>query len=120
METLSGSSYWRRANDGAELSGNARTGTKNLNMRQTHRRKSNVAGNSWKLEVAMTATPLDTPKQAGRRQTLERLKGDTLGFRGPWGTTYATNLRLSNRQNNRRPMAQVQEKSNDPSSNAVV
>jgi mono/diheme cytochrome c family protein len=25
----------------------------------------------------------------------ERLKGDTLGFRGPWGTTYPTNLRLS-------------------------
>jgi mono/diheme cytochrome c family protein len=23
------------------------------------------------------------------------LKGDTLGFRGPWGTTYAANLRLS-------------------------
>ena len=25
----------------------------------------------------------------------ERLKGDTLGYRGPWGTTYPTNLRLS-------------------------
>ena len=25
----------------------------------------------------------------------ERLKGDILGFRGPWGTTYPTNLRLS-------------------------
>ena len=25
----------------------------------------------------------------------DRLKGDTLGFRGPWGTTYPTNLRLS-------------------------
>jgi len=25
----------------------------------------------------------------------ERLKGDMLGYRGPWGTTYPTNLRLS-------------------------
>lgn len=25
----------------------------------------------------------------------EWLKGDTLGYRGPWGTTYPTNLRLS-------------------------
>jgi mono/diheme cytochrome c family protein len=28
----------------------------------------------------------------------ERLKGDVLGFRGPWGTTYPTNLRLSLRK----------------------
>ncbi|HUA19375.1 MAG TPA: c-type cytochrome [Bryobacteraceae bacterium] len=25
----------------------------------------------------------------------ERLEGDTLGYRGPWGTTYPTNLRIS-------------------------
>jgi mono/diheme cytochrome c family protein len=25
----------------------------------------------------------------------DRLKGDTLGYRGPWGTTYPTNLRMS-------------------------
>ena len=25
----------------------------------------------------------------------DRLKGDTLGFRGPWGTSYPTNLRLN-------------------------
>jgi hypothetical protein len=25
----------------------------------------------------------------------EKLKGDSLGYRGPWGTTYPTNLRLS-------------------------
>jgi mono/diheme cytochrome c family protein len=25
----------------------------------------------------------------------DRLKGDTLGYRGPWGTTYPTNLRLT-------------------------
>ena len=31
----------------------------------------------------------------GKAPEAERLKGDTLGFRGPWGTTYATNLRLS-------------------------
>ena len=31
----------------------------------------------------------------GKAPESERLKGDTLGFRGPWGTTYPTNLRLS-------------------------
>ena len=31
----------------------------------------------------------------GKAAEADRLKGDTLGFRGPWGTTYATNLRLS-------------------------
>jgi mono/diheme cytochrome c family protein len=31
----------------------------------------------------------------GKAPESERLKGDTLGNRGPWGTTYATNLRLS-------------------------
>jgi mono/diheme cytochrome c family protein len=31
----------------------------------------------------------------GKAAESDRLKGDTLGFRGPWGTTYATNLRLS-------------------------
>ena len=31
----------------------------------------------------------------GKAEESVRLKGDTLGFRGPWGTTYATNLRLS-------------------------
>lgn len=31
----------------------------------------------------------------GKAAESERLKGDTLGYRGPWGTTYPTNLRLS-------------------------
>jgi mono/diheme cytochrome c family protein len=31
----------------------------------------------------------------GKAAEAERLKGDTLGYRGPWGTTYPTNLRLS-------------------------
>src|SRR5579863_8134907 len=31
----------------------------------------------------------------GKTPEADRLKGDTLGFRGPWGTTYPTNLRLS-------------------------
>ena len=31
----------------------------------------------------------------GKTAESEWLKGDTLGYRGPWGTTYATNLRLS-------------------------
>ena len=31
----------------------------------------------------------------GKAPEADRLKGDMLGFRGPWGTTYATNLRLS-------------------------
>ena len=31
----------------------------------------------------------------GRAPETERLKGDTLGYQGPWGTTYPTNLRLS-------------------------
>lgn len=31
----------------------------------------------------------------GKAPEAERLKGDTLGYRGPWGTTYPTNLRLS-------------------------
>ena len=31
----------------------------------------------------------------GKAAETDRLKGDTLGYRGPWGTTYAANLRLS-------------------------
>ena len=31
----------------------------------------------------------------GKTPEPDRLKGDTLGYRGPWGTTYPTNLRLS-------------------------
>lgn len=31
----------------------------------------------------------------GKTPEKDWLKGDTVGFRGPWGTTYATNLRLS-------------------------
>jgi mono/diheme cytochrome c family protein len=31
----------------------------------------------------------------GKAPESERLKGDTLGYRGPWGTSYPTNLRLS-------------------------
>jgi mono/diheme cytochrome c family protein len=34
------------------------------------------------------------PKE-GKVPEQEWLKGDTLGLAGPWGTTYATNLRLS-------------------------
>lgn len=38
-----------------------------------------------------------TPQYAlngGKTPEKEWLTGDTLGWRGPWGTTYATNLRL--------------------------
>jgi mono/diheme cytochrome c family protein len=31
----------------------------------------------------------------GQAPESARLLGDTLGYRGPWGTTYPTNLRLS-------------------------
>ena len=31
----------------------------------------------------------------GKTPERDWLKGDTLGFRGPWGTTYPTNLRLT-------------------------
>jgi mono/diheme cytochrome c family protein len=31
----------------------------------------------------------------GKAAEADRLKGNTLGFRGAWGTTYASNLRLS-------------------------
>ncbi len=31
----------------------------------------------------------------GKAAETALLKGDTLGYRGPWGTTYPTNLRLS-------------------------
>ena len=31
----------------------------------------------------------------GKAGESDRLKGDTLGYRGPWGTSYPTNLRLS-------------------------
>jgi len=31
----------------------------------------------------------------GKAAETERLKGDALGYRGPWGTTYPTNLRMS-------------------------
>jgi len=31
----------------------------------------------------------------GKAAETDRLKGDTLGYRGAWGTTYPTNLRLT-------------------------
>jgi mono/diheme cytochrome c family protein len=31
----------------------------------------------------------------GKAMEADRLKGDMLGYRGPWGTTYPTNLRLT-------------------------
>jgi mono/diheme cytochrome c family protein len=31
----------------------------------------------------------------GKAAETDRLKGDTLGYRGPWGTTYPTNLRIT-------------------------
>jgi mono/diheme cytochrome c family protein len=31
----------------------------------------------------------------GKADEKDRLKGDMLGYRGPWGTTYPTNLRLT-------------------------
>jgi len=34
-------------------------------------------------------------EEGGKAPEAERLKGDVLGYRGPWGTTYPTNLRLS-------------------------
>jgi len=34
-------------------------------------------------------------QSGGKVAETEWLKGDILGFRGPWGTTYPTNLRLS-------------------------
>lgn len=33
-------------------------------------------------------------QQAGKTPEATWLTGDTLGYRGPWGTTYPTNLRL--------------------------
>ena len=34
-------------------------------------------------------------ESGGKTPEADWLKGDTLGFRGPWGTTYPTNLRIS-------------------------
>lgn len=31
----------------------------------------------------------------GKAAEADRLKGDKLGYRGPWGTTYPTNLRIT-------------------------
>jgi len=31
----------------------------------------------------------------GKAAETDRLKGDALGYRGPWGTTYPTNLRMT-------------------------
>ncbi len=36
----------------------------------------------------------DYPQKGGRVPEEQWLTGDSLGWRGPWGTTYATNLRL--------------------------
>ena len=35
------------------------------------------------------------PQSGGKTPEKEWLTGDALGWRGPWGTTYAPNLRLS-------------------------
>jgi mono/diheme cytochrome c family protein len=34
-------------------------------------------------------------EKGGQAAETDRLKGDALGYRGPWGTTYPTNLRLT-------------------------
>jgi mono/diheme cytochrome c family protein len=34
------------------------------------------------------------PESQGRMETSQWLMGSRIGFKGPWGTTYATNLRL--------------------------
>lgn len=34
-------------------------------------------------------------EKGGQAAEADRLKGDDLGYRGPWGTTYPTNLRLT-------------------------
>jgi mono/diheme cytochrome c family protein len=34
-------------------------------------------------------------ESGGKTAEAEWLKGDALGYRGPWGTTYPTNLRIS-------------------------
>ena len=36
----------------------------------------------------------DYPMQGGKVPEAQWLTGDALGWQGPWGTTYATNLRL--------------------------
>ena len=36
----------------------------------------------------------DYPPQGGKVPEAQWLTGDALGWQGPWGTTYATNLRL--------------------------
>ena len=35
------------------------------------------------------------PQSGGKTPEKDWLTGDALGWRGPWGTTYAPNLRLS-------------------------
>jgi mono/diheme cytochrome c family protein len=34
-------------------------------------------------------------EKGGQAPETDRLKGDVLGYRGPWGTTYPSNLRMS-------------------------
>ena len=46
---------------------------------------------SWKDPFCDEFPPIPMPLDDSG---VDRLKGDTLGFRGPWGTTYPANLRL--------------------------
>ncbi len=43
----------------------------------------------------MIAIPPGTCNPKAKRPRAVWLTGDTLGWRGPWGTTYAPNLRIS-------------------------
>ena len=79
----------------------------------------NVAGKSWKSQVAMTATPPDTPKQAVRQQRMTG-EGRYPRVPRPVGNNLCHQSQALDRQDDGRPMAQVREESHDPSSNAMV
>jgi cytochrome c5 len=45
------------------------------------------------------------PESQGRMETSQWLMGSRIGFKGPWGTTYATNLAAADRRHGRGAMA---------------
>jgi hypothetical protein len=59
-------------------------------------------------------------EKGGQAPEADRLKGDTLGYRGPWGTTYPTNLRLTFSKLTEDAWLKVCENPHDASTHAMV
>jgi mono/diheme cytochrome c family protein len=85
-------------------------------------RKDEVARGRYLVQVAGCNdchTPGYGPKE-GKVDEKLWLTGDALGWSGPWGTTYATNLRLHAQRHVARPVDHAREDDEAAPAHAVV